>query len=325
MSHMVETMAYAGETPWHGLGFKVSDKLSPAQMLKAAKLDWEVEKRKLLYLNGEKTIEVPGKYSLTRKSDGSHLSIVGSTYKPVQNAEAMDFFKRFTDAGKMTMETAGSLWHGRYMWALARIKADFDVGKSDPVQSYLLLCSPHVHGKAMLIQTTAIRVVCWNTLTFAIGANLRGNGSGFRIPHSQDFGVMKEVAAKALGLVTQDMEQFRDAAKHLSKKKVSEEKAEEYFCEVLHYDPKKKTKGKVEKEAEREPQMLPKFRRALNNAPGAALGTAKGTMWGALNAITYVIDHETGRERHTALRNAWLGHTAAIKRRALHVALERAK
>ena len=32
MSHEVETMAYAGETPWHGLGVPVSNELNPEQM-----------------------------------------------------------------------------------------------------------------------------------------------------------------------------------------------------------------------------------------------------------------------------------------------------
>ena len=43
MAHMVETMAYAGEVPWHGLGKPVPADLTPDQMLEAAGLDWEVE------------------------------------------------------------------------------------------------------------------------------------------------------------------------------------------------------------------------------------------------------------------------------------------
>ena len=40
MSHKVEKMAYAGQTPWHGLGQKVSNDLTPQEMLVAAELDW---------------------------------------------------------------------------------------------------------------------------------------------------------------------------------------------------------------------------------------------------------------------------------------------
>ena len=32
----VETMAYAGEVPWHGLGVKVRPDLTPVEMLNAA-------------------------------------------------------------------------------------------------------------------------------------------------------------------------------------------------------------------------------------------------------------------------------------------------
>ena len=38
----VETMAYAGEVPWHGLGVPVSNDLTPAQMMQKAGLDWTV-------------------------------------------------------------------------------------------------------------------------------------------------------------------------------------------------------------------------------------------------------------------------------------------
>ena len=44
MAHEVETMAYAGELPWHGLGTKVSNDLTPFQMQQKAGLDWVVYK-----------------------------------------------------------------------------------------------------------------------------------------------------------------------------------------------------------------------------------------------------------------------------------------
>ena len=49
MSHELEMidgkaqMAYAGDVPWHGLGVKVSNDLTPQQMLEAAGLDWTVD------------------------------------------------------------------------------------------------------------------------------------------------------------------------------------------------------------------------------------------------------------------------------------------
>ena len=44
MAHMVETMAYAGELPWHGLGTKVSNDISVDEMMVEAGLDWNVVK-----------------------------------------------------------------------------------------------------------------------------------------------------------------------------------------------------------------------------------------------------------------------------------------
>ena len=46
----VETMAYAGEVPWHGLGTKVSDDLTPNQIMVKAGLDWSVNKLSLIHI-----------------------------------------------------------------------------------------------------------------------------------------------------------------------------------------------------------------------------------------------------------------------------------
>ena len=74
MAHLVETMAYAGEVPWHGLGTKVPADLTPEQMLQAAGLDWEVNKVDLTYGDG---LVVPGKKGLVRTSDGAYLDTIG--------------------------------------------------------------------------------------------------------------------------------------------------------------------------------------------------------------------------------------------------------
>src|SRR4051812_24701221 len=241
MAHKVETMAYAHEVPWHGLGFKVSDDLTPNQMLKAAKVDWTVDKRKMAFVNNQGNYKLaPDTFALVRASDDFMLSRVGKTYKPVQNEEAFDFFKKYCEAGHMTMETAGSLWDGRYVWCLAKIGKNFTLGKSDRVEGYILLMSPHVHGKAMVFQFTSVRVVCWNTLSMALGSDMRGGKHAFRMPHTTVFNdAVKQTAEQALGIAQSQMTSFQEAAGLLTKSKVTKEQTDQFFCEVLHFDPKK--------------------------------------------------------------------------------------
>ena len=83
-------------------------------------------------------------------------------------------------------------------------------------------------------------------------------------------------------------------------------------------------KKKDDEDVVKEPRILSKFREALTYAPGQQLPTALGTYWGAYNAVSYTIDHSLGRNRDTALRNAWMGHQASVKRRAFSLALKRA-
>ena len=119
MSHEVEMvdgvaqMAYAGETPWHGLGTKVAPDLSPIQIMNKAGLDWSVEKEAMTTASG---IEIEGKKALVRSSDKKVLDVVGDGWNPVQNQDAFEFFSEYTLAGDMEMHTAGSLKGGQMVW-----------------------------------------------------------------------------------------------------------------------------------------------------------------------------------------------------------------
>ena len=75
----------------------------------------------------------------------------------------------------------------------------------------------------------------------------------------------------------------------------------------------------------RSPRVLEQLNKAITESPGATLKSAKGTWWGAVNAVSFVIDHDLGRTRDTALYKAWMGRGAATKRRAVTNALEYAK
>ncbi len=120
MAHKVETMAYANATPWHGLGNQVEANMTPQEMLVAAQIDWRVSKRpaytvdkpncwNIIDPTGEASfMPCPDNYFLVRDTDNKVLSACGENYVPFQNAEVMDFFKKFTEAGQRTMETAGS-------------------------------------------------------------------------------------------------------------------------------------------------------------------------------------------------------------------------
>jgi phage/plasmid-like protein (TIGR03299 family) len=315
-------MAYSGTVPWHGLGVQVGPDLSPDDMLKVAGLDWRVRQSPLYAEHNGVYSEVPYKFALQRETDGAVLSITTERYNPVQNADAMEFFDRFTRAGHMKMETAGSLDSGKFIWALARIDESFKLAGKDEVLPYLLLMQPHKVGKAMVIDLTATRVVCWNTLNAALGAGLRGSGKAFRMSHIQKFDSdMKALAEKALGLAVDQFGEYREAAEMLSKAKVANDNLlVEFFDNVISFD-----RAKAEREERKAPKVLDKFMNAWDSAPGQKLVSANGTWWGAVNAVTYVVDHHSGLTDDTRMRGAWIGEGAEFKRKAINLAVDYAQ
>ncbi len=318
MAHAIETTAWTGEKPWHGLGVEVDPDLKAHEMMKAAGLGWKVNKLQTFLKDGS---EVPDNFALVRDSDNKVLSTCGGMYKPVQNAEAFDFFKRFVDAGHMTMETAGSLHDGKFIWGLAKIGEGFTLGKADRVEGYILMCQPHKAGHALVIQFTPIRVVCWNTLTMALGSKLRGQGSQtFRMPHVRQFDdSAKKLAEETLGISQGQIREFKLAAELLSKRSLKDGQELEYFQKVF-----KPSETRPPVDAEKITKPVELCLDAMETGPGSKLKSSKGTLWGAFNAVTFVVDHRLGNVRSAALQEAWFGRRAEIKRSALEVAIQMA-
>ena len=303
MAHNVETMAYTNEVPWHGLGFSLKTAPTVKEMLKAAKIDWKVERVPMFTEDGT---EVPEFAALRRSNDGKVLDVVGSRYQPVQNSEAFEFFQEFVKAGNATMETAGSLRGGKFVWGLANLKTEFKLPGNDRVKGYVLCFNPHQQGKRMLYKTTSVRVVCNNTLDIA----LKGAGNVWRMSHARTFNeaAIKE-AKETLGLAREHFHDFEKTAQKLKKKTLTREKMIEILA--LTFQPDATLKELLNDGLNRKMEMLLQIN---EKAPGADPGTA----WGALNAVTYYADHVASRTPDKRLSNAWLGKTATQKQRVLN-------
>ena len=141
MSHEIETMAYANAVPWHGLGNQVDPNTSVDEMLVAAGLNWNVI-QKPMYFEWEGEAVHGGRSALVRETDGKVLTVTGPDWVPLQNRDALEFFREYTEAGGAKLETAGSLRGGKIIWGLASIQQGFQVNNDDQLKGYILLTSP---------------------------------------------------------------------------------------------------------------------------------------------------------------------------------------
>lgn len=314
MAHMVETMAYAGEVPWHGLGKKVPADLSPEQMLEAAGLDWDVSKFPLYAEVGDEEVVVPGREALIRSSDNQVLDIVGTDWNPLQNSEAFEFFNDFVSAGDMEMHTAGSLDDGRRVWALAKVNDAFEVFKGDVVEQFLLFSNPHKYGESIDVRMTPVRVVCNNTLTLALGA---AASNMVKVSHRNVFDA--DDVKRTLGVAAEKLTQYKEAARFLGKKKFQQESVVEYFDRLFPTGTNNKKDGKIVKLS----RTAALAEEILNTQPGHEFG--EGTWWSAFNSVTYLTDHVLGRSNENRMKSSWFGYNKKRKESALKLALEYAE
>lgn len=304
-------MAYAGDVPWHGLGVKVSNDLTPAQMLEAAGLNWTVDPVELFAEIGGRRLRTRHA-ALVRSSDQTVLDVISNDWKPCQNQEAFEFFNDFVAAGDMEMHTAGSLKGGSIVWALAQVKESFELfGGKDRVDAYLHFTNPHKYGSSIDVRFTPIRVVCNNTLTLSLAMKSKNS---VQVSHRRQFNA--DEVKEALGIAKEKLAKYKEMAEHLSKKRYTNESITEYFQRIFPI----LTKDEEKKNELSKSATLAK--EVLETQPGAEFGA--GTWWQGFNAVTYMTDHLIGRTADTRLTSAWYGANKSLKQKALELAVEMA-
>jgi phage/plasmid-like protein (TIGR03299 family) len=311
MSAEVETMAYSGEVPWHGLGVRVESNLTPEEMMDAAGVNWEVSKVPAYATVNSKKIFV-NHSALVRNTDSKILDVVGEDWNITQNSEAFDFFLDFIEKGHMEMHTAGSLREGRIVWALAKVKdSSFSLFGGDQVDAYMLFTNPHMYGKSIDIRFTPIRVVCNNTLSLS----LSGKDDNFvKVSHASKFDAEK--VKDIMGIARTKLNTYEDIANFLGSKRYTKINVAKYFGEIFPVISKKENAKKYSKSASLALTVL-------DTQPGSEY--ASGSWWSAVNAVTYCTDHLIGRNVDNRMTSAWFGINKGLKVKAFQKAVEYAE
>ena len=350
MSHEVETMAWANEVPWHRLGRKVEDNLTPDQILRVADLDWNVNL---------KPVEWTGVDGISRKDEkwkslvrDAHTRIDGTfvpeqvlssgltdKYKPIQNIRMAKFFDEYIKNGVATMETAISLFEGKIVVLVAKTNENFELAGGDKIEQYLYCASYHTGRDQVKIRSSNTRVVCNNTFSFSLRENAQVQGL---ISHRYDFTNSIEQQIKSdLGISLEQMKEFKEKTEFLATKKLKENDLLNYLLVVYQPELLQNKNFEMAKMWDKGYEFKPS--KNVNNSYGAFHDKFENngktyklentgndlkscyddTWWKAFNSVTYNEDHLRGgnsRDEHRTKRA--LLENSSIKTKALDVALE---
>lgn len=321
--HLVQTMAYANETPWHGLGHKLAAHQPLEVWAEKAGMNWRIEESEVRFVasNGADSKGLgsihafPDQKVLYRSDTRAPLSVVSNRYQVVQPSEILEFYRDLTEVGGYELETAGVLKEGRKFWALARTGQSAVLKGKDQVHGYLLLATACDGTLATTAQFTSVRVVCNNTLAIALG---EGQGA-VKVHHRSQFDA--QAVKRQLGIAISSWDGFMVRMKALSERKVTADIAEAYFKRVLTYaavNPSGQPVTAVNDRALKAVQELFNGR-----GKGSNLASASGTAWGLLNGVTEFIDHHRRARSEDHRRDAaWFGAGAAVKQKAWDEAMK---
>lgn len=286
------------ELSWHSLG-RVVDSMNSAECMKQAGLDFTVELAPMYASVGEalqdevakekkiairekvgigaytlsQGLLVPNAYATYRTDTNQVLGTVGNRYEVIQNIEAFDFFDEVIGEGHAQYETAGALGDGQTIFITAKLPENLLVNKED-IDKYLLFTMSHDGTSSIKVMFTPIRVVCNNTLSWA----LKGQGA-VTIKHTANARNRLDVAHKILGIDKISSQKYAEIFNRFQAVKISDEELEKFVDKTFNFD-YEDIKDLSSRSANKREAILEYYE------VGAGQEGIQGTLWGAYNMVT---------------------------------------
>ena len=301
MAHQLldDTMFYVGDTPWHKLGIKLEKPPSIQSALVQSNLDWKVQKVPTVYQLYDNTGEYKepsgdimftlyntGHYVTIKQDTNTPLGNVSAKYEVLQNTNAFEPFEVLLDKG-YTLETAGAVDEGRKVWILAKKPSTVKIGDDDLLQ-YALLMNSHDGSTPVFLQPTDIRVVCANTLNWALD---KKSDMRFSIRHTTGVNDRLKQVTDILKDADANWSRAHEIMNRMYEHKLDEKQAETYFEVVIPYLRNRGLSGKNELGQIHRDFATPVFNQLKDNFKHGR-GNKGETLWDAYNAVTEYFDHQ---------------------------------
>lgn len=253
---------------WHGLGEVVNEPMFVADALKLCRADYKVQLQPIVALSDElieamdngrfinasmlRELLVDKTRATVRTDLNKSLGIVSDGYGIVQNEDAFKFVDMLCSGleadrtEKPTIECCGVLGQGERVFITCKMPEDIILNPhtDDRIETYVVFTTSHDGTGAVRCMVTNIRVVCSNTLSWA----MKHNSGRIAFRHSSK--VMDrldllnkenaEFAYKTLGLWKEYEAAFKDSLEVLRNVKLNEKKLDNIIAEVALADDAKK-------------------------------------------------------------------------------------
>jgi phage/plasmid-like protein (TIGR03299 family) len=318
------------ESMWHRLGNAILPTDTPEEIQIKAGADFEVKiapiefQRTIVGLDGKpvsSTEIAENRFVLYRSDTGAVMNTVTERYKPVQPTTIFQAFKQLCVKYGYQITSAGVLFKGGRYWCTADTKNVLELPGKDKMAQFVTFATSCDGSMSTEGFTGEMRPICNNTLQSARHSNV------LSVKNRHSTVVDWDKIQIKLELVSDAWIQFSDNAKRMTKQKVSEEQVIKMLLNAYkgldtdekiaeHFAKENELNKKLSQRESKTVQLIQRLGGHLKNAPGCNLLSAQNTLWGAVNAVTYDIDHMgTGRTEEKKFESSQWGKGAEVKQR----------
>ncbi len=304
----MDSMFAVGKAPWHYAYnedmirlVEEGHKVKAADVNRVAGLDWNVYQTPAYMQMPDESFNLVGTVREKGKAptpdywlnvrDDTHrvVGVVQKRYTVFQNTEAPIFLDSLVDSGEALYETAGSLHGGSTVWWLMKLPEGVTVAGDarEKIETYILLTNSHDGSSAVVVAIVPIRVVCQNTLAWAIKGALRST----KVRHTPGAPVKFTEARRALEIGFSYTEALTEIADQMMHTSFSDTEFRSFLDSLVPTPEAKTENGKVlnQRGITQAINVKDTITSIYDVAPNQI--HIKGTVWGAVQAVQAYSDH----------------------------------